>query len=58
MKNFRTPRDFYDELVDKISELLFGTPQVHSAYLYKAVVDAWLKQNELGPDDIERLIEQ
>ena len=52
--NMNTPRDFYDELIDKIGELLFGTPNAHAAYPYRTLVDAWLKQNELGPDDIER----
>lgn len=47
-------RDFYDELVDKIGELLFGTPQAHSAYPYRTLVDAWLKQNGLGPDVITK----
>ena len=46
--------DFYDELLVKIGMLLFGTPEAHAAYPYKTLVDAWLKQNELGPDDIEK----
>jgi hypothetical protein len=49
-----TPREFYDELIDKIGGLLFGTPQAHMAYPYRILVDAWLKKNGLGPDDIER----
>lgn len=53
-----TSRDFYDELTDKIGELLFGSPEAHCAYPYRTLVDAWLKQNELGPDDIKRLIER
>ncbi len=53
-----TPRDFYDDLVDKIGEMLFGLPEAHCAYPYRTLVDAWLKQNELGPDDIERWFNQ
>lgn len=49
-----TPKDFYYELTDKIGELLFGLPEAHHAYPYRTLVDAWLKQNKLGPDDIER----
>jgi hypothetical protein len=54
MRKNLTTKDFYDELVDKLGQLLFGTPQAHHAYPYRTLVDAWLKQNGMGPDDIER----
>ncbi len=47
-------QDFYDDLVDKIGELLFGLPEAHSAYPYRTLVDAWLKQNDLDLDIIKR----
>lgn len=52
------PKDFYDELTIKIGELLFGTPEAYAAYPYKTLIDAWLKQNGLGPDDIKRWFNQ
>lgn len=53
-----TSKEFYDELVDKIGELLFGTPKAHSAYPYRTLVDSWLKQNGLGPGDVEILFRE
>ena len=52
------PRDFYDELTVKIGELIFGTPQAHQCCPYKILIDAWLKANRLGPDDIRRWFEK
>lgn len=53
-----TPEDFYDILVNKIGELLFGTSQAHHAYPYRTLVDAWLKQNGLGPDDLKKYFDK
>ncbi len=49
-----SPEDLYDDLVDKIGELLFGTPQAHMAYPYRTLVDAWLRQNRMGLEDIRK----